>query len=112
MCFKCRYLSAAYCIMHTHAGKSQLNAIRALFVTGTVKKMRDLEYQSPTLVARLMKLNHSRYINKLYKPQDFTISQVIALANILDLHPHMIAEVILKQSSHSFKVRKKSSLAE
>jgi len=108
----CTYLSAAYCFMQTHAGKIQLNAIRALFVTGTVKKMKDLEYQSPTLVARLMKLNHSRYISKLYKPQDFTIRQVIALANILDLHPHLIADVILKQSSHSFKVKKKSPLTE
>ena len=85
----------------------QFIAIRSMFVSGSVKRMKDIEKLYPTLVARTLKMNHSRYIQKLYKPEEFTIKQIVVLSNILDLSPQVVLDVIMKQAGSSVKAPKK-----
>ena len=87
--------------------KDQFIAIRSMFVSGSVKRMRDIEKLYPTAVAKSLKINHSRYIQKLYKPEEFTIKQLVALSNLLDLDIQLVLEVVIKQITPSLKIGKK-----
>ena len=89
---------------------NQFIAIRSMFASGNVKRMKDIDKLYPTLVAKTLKINHSRYIQKLYKPEEFSIKQIFDLANILDLHPQVILDVIVKQLSSSNKSVKKKPI--
>jgi hypothetical protein len=82
---------------------NQFVAIRSMFVTGSVKKMRDIEKLYPTMVAKSLRINHSRYIQKLYKPEEFTIKQIAALSDLLEIDVQVILDVIIKQLNLSSK---------
>jgi hypothetical protein len=83
-------------------------AIRSMFISGSVKKMRDIEELYPTLVAKALRINHSRYIKKLYNPQEFTVRHLVELASIFEIDIQLIWDVISRQISPSTKsVRKK-----
>lgn len=87
---------------------SQFVAIRSMFISGSVKKMRDIEELYPTLVAKALRVNHSRYIKKLYNPQEFTVRHLVELANIFEIDIQLIWDVISRQISPSAKsLRKK-----
>ncbi len=88
---------------------SQFLAIRSMFLSGSVKRMKDIEKLYPTLVAKSLRINHSRYIQKLYKPEGFTILQLNELAKLLDIDIHLILDVVIKQLSSSSKSLKKKS---
>ena len=83
---------------------NQLLAVGAMFLSGSVQKMKDIQELSPTAIAKGLGLNHSRYIEKLYKPEGFTIKHIIKLANLIDVDPHIILNVITKQLSPSIKI--------
>ncbi|HEY8396789.1 MAG TPA: hypothetical protein VIK80_02540 [Flavihumibacter sp.] len=61
--------------------------------------MKDIEALYPTLIAKSLGINHSRYIHKLYHPEEFTIKQITSLAKLLDVEPILIFTIILKQSA-------------
>ena len=86
---------------------NQFVAIRSMFISGSVKKMRDIEKLYPTTVAKSLRINHSRYIQKLYKPEEFTIKQVAALSNLLEIDVQVILDVIIKQLNLSPKTGRK-----
>ena len=87
---------------------NQFIAIRSMFISGSVKKMRDIEELYPTLVAKALRINHSRYIKKLYNPQEFTIRHLVELSNIFEIDIQLIWDVISRQIIPSAKsVRKK-----
>jgi plasmid maintenance system antidote protein VapI len=69
--------------------------------------MKDIQDLSPTAIAKGLGLNHSRYIEKLYKPEGFTIKHIIKLANLIDADPDIILNVITKQLSSSIKVTRR-----
>lgn len=77
--------------------------LKAMFETGAIKKMKDIEKLFPTTIARALKLNHSRYIQKLYKPEEFTLKQVFALAKLVDINPQIIIDVIITQYKNAYK---------
>ncbi len=88
---------------------SQFVAIKSMFLSGSVKRMKDIEKLYPTLVAKSLRINHSRYIQKLYKPDGFTIRQLDDLAKLLDIDIQMILDVVVKQLNSLSKVAKKKS---
>jgi hypothetical protein len=89
---------------------NQFVAIRSMFLSGSVKRMKDIEKLYPTLVAKSLGINHSRYIQKLYKPEEFSIKQIIALSSILELDPQTIIDIVLKQvNTFSKQGRKKAN---
>lgn len=74
-----------------------------MFLAGTVTKMKDIEDIEPTKIAKALKINHSRYIGKLYKPEDFTFKHIWNLAKVLEIDEQLILEVIKKEMNQKFK---------
>lgn len=77
--------------------ETQYAAVRLMFLSNTIKRMRDIEKLYPTMVSKALGINHSRYIQKLYKPEEFSIKHIVRLANLLDINPQLIIDVIFKQ---------------
>lgn len=86
---------------------NQFTAIRSMLEGKHITRMRDLERLYPTLVARSLGMNHSRYIQKLYKPEEFSIKHIVAMSEFLETDPKVIMEIILKQLAPSNKSGKK-----
>ena len=78
-----------------------------MFLAGNVSRMRDIEDLNPTKIAKSLKINHSRYIEKLYKPEDFTFRHILNLAKLLDIDVQLIIDVIKKEVSLTSKHTKK-----
>ena len=72
-------------------------------------QLKDIEKLYPTLVAKSLRINHSRYIQKLYNPEEFTIKQLIAFSNLLDLDIQMVLDVIIRQLNPLLKSAKRRS---
>jgi hypothetical protein len=87
--------------------RDQFVAVRSMFVSGSVKRMRDIEKLYPTAIAKSLRINHSRYIQKLYKPGEFSMKQLGELANLLDVNIQLILDVVIKQMNSPVKVSKK-----
>lgn len=85
--------------------KNQFLSIQSLFLQNGIKKMKDIEDLYPTAIAKKLHINHSRYIEKLYKPDTFTIKQIKDLALLLELDPRIIMEVIFSQPSATRKAK-------
>jgi hypothetical protein len=75
----------------------RLVAIRTLFLNNGIRKMTDLEKLYPTLVAKSLGINHSRYIEKLHAPEHFTVQNLISLAHLLKIDVQFIWQVIVRQ---------------
>lgn len=88
---------------------SQFLAIKSMFLSGSVKRMRDIEKLYPTLLAKSLHINHSRYIQKLYKPEDFTIKQLGDMAKLLDIDIQVIIDVITRQMNFTNKLSKRKA---
>jgi hypothetical protein len=89
--------------------KNKFIAIRSMFISGSVRKMKDLEKQSPTHVARALGINHSRYIQKLYNPEEFTVLHLADMANLFEIDIQFIWEVVVRQLTPSLKYSKKKA---
>ncbi len=86
---------------------SQFIAIRSMFLSGSVKRMRDIEKLYPTAMAKSLRINHSRYIQKLYHPDEFTIKQLTIFSTLLDLDLQLVLDVIIKQLNLGGRTAKK-----
>ena len=86
---------------------SQFIAVRSMFLSGSIKKMKDIEKLYPTEIAKSLRINHSRYIKKLYNPQEFTVRHLVDLSNLLELDIQVIWDVISRQISPLIKYKKK-----
>lgn len=93
--------------MTTEEKKTKYLALRSMFLSGQVRRMKDIEKIYPTMVAKDLGINHGRYVNKLYKPQEFSIKHIIILANLLEIDPQIIIKIILNQLN-SQKVPRKN----
>ena len=87
--------------------KDQFVAVSSMFTSGNVKRMRDIETLYPTAIAKALKMNHSRYIQKLYKPEEFTMKQLGGIANLLEINIQLILDVVVKQMAQGLKVAKR-----
>jgi hypothetical protein len=87
--------------------EQQYIALKSMFDSNNVKRMKDLEKLYPTLVANDLRMNHGRYIKKLYNPEDFTIKQIFKLASIINVNPGTIANIIVTEVASKYKVRDK-----
>jgi hypothetical protein len=83
----------------------QLLSVKAMFESGSVNKMRDIEKLFPTKIAKELGMNHSRYVVKLKKPESFTLKQIMKLASLLNVPPERITEVIFKELSRVKRIR-------
>ncbi len=74
--------------------------IKVAFESGAIKKMNQLEKQKPTKIALLAGINQGRYAAKLYAPWEFTPSEIIRIALIIDIDPGLIINVIKNELLH------------
>lgn len=72
-------------------------AIKTMFETGKITKMKQLEKLSPTKTAKALGINYGRYIRKLYNPELFVISELIKLSEILDIKFKNLIEVVIRE---------------
>jgi hypothetical protein len=94
----------------TEEKKNQFRSIRSLFLTNGVSRMRDIQELYPTKIAKALKINHSRYIEKLYKPGKFTFDHIWLLSSLLDIDVQVIIDVIKKELNNPVKaISKKKS---
>jgi len=75
----------------------KITQIKLLFENGIIKKMRDLEKSSPTMIAKYAGINHGRYSSKLIHPGKFTASEIVRIAYILNIEASVIMGIISNQ---------------
>jgi hypothetical protein len=71
--------------------------LKSAFENGSIKKMSDLEKEKPTRIAGLMGMNQGRYGSKLFKPEDFSPSEIIRLSLVINVDAGLIINVIKKE---------------
>lgn len=81
-----------------------------MFIAGSVRKMRDIEDLYPTRIAKALGINHSRYIEKLRTPGDFTFKHIWKLAKLLEIDVQLVIDVIKSELSQSSRQTKKKSI--
>lgn len=74
-----------------------------MFLAGSVSKMRDIEDLYPTNIAKALKINHSRYIEKLRNPEGFTFKHIWSLSKLLEIDIQIIIDVIKKELNQTSK---------
>jgi hypothetical protein len=87
----------------------QYLSLKTLFESGKVTHMKMIENLFPTLISKELGLNHSRYINKLKKPELFTMKQIMKLSAMIDVHPKIISDVIVAELMVKSKLKPKIS---
>lgn len=86
----------------------QFVAIKSMFSSGSVRRMKDIETLYPTGVSKAIKINHSRYIQKLHNPAEFKFKHINDLAKLIDIDIQLILDVIKKElNSRSEIVKRK-----
>ena len=85
----------------------QFLAIKSMFLSGSVRRMKDIETLYPTGISKALGINHSRYIQKLYKPEEFKFKHIHDLAKLLNVEVQIILEVIIKELNSPPKAAKK-----
>lgn len=83
--------------------EQQYLALKSMFESNHVKKMKDIEKLYPTMLATDMGMNHGRYIRKLHNPGDFTFKQIFKLASLINVSPSVITNVIVAELSAKSK---------
>lgn len=73
---------------------SDFLAIRSLFESGHIKKMKQLEEQAPTKMAKLLGLHYNSYLDKLNGPEKFSVKHINTIAYACRLDPTIIFDVI------------------
>lgn len=81
-----------------------------MFITGSVRRMRDIEDLYPTRIARALGINHSRYIDKLNKPGEFAFKHISNMAQLLDIDIQLIIDVIKRELNQPGKLPKKKGV--
>jgi len=75
----------------------QFVAIKSMFLSGSVRRMKDIETLYPTGVSKAIGINHSRYIQKLYKPEEFKFKHIYDLAKLINIDIQLILDVIVQE---------------
>lgn len=68
--------------------------LKAAFESGSIKRMNQLEKQKPTKIALLTGINQGRYASKLFVPWEFSPSEIIRIALVINIDPGLIINVI------------------
>lgn len=96
-------------IMASEENKNPYKGVTSMFLSGTVTKMKDIEDLYPTNIAKALKINHSRYIDKLRNPGKFSFEHIWKLSQLLEIDIQLIIDIIKKELETSAKVSKKKS---
>ena len=83
--------------MDNSAKSIEFEAIKAMFETGKIKKLIQLEKLSPTKLSKLLGINYGRYIEKLHNPELFVMRELVKLAHIIDVDFKLLASIVVEE---------------
>lgn len=84
-----------------------LRVIKSLFETGEAKRMYDIAKLFPSKISNSLGINYGRYIDKLSKPEKFTIDELIRFSHLTGTDIRKIFEVILKEATTNISTKQK-----
>lgn len=84
---------------------SDFLAIKSLFESGNVKKIRLLEEQAPTKMSKALGLNYNSYLEKLRNPEKFTIKHILLICKLCQLNPNLVFETIRTEVESQIKIK-------
>jgi hypothetical protein len=76
----------------------ELRSIKSMFETGEIKKMYEISKLYPTKIIRALGLNHGRYVDKLAKPEKFSIDEIIRFSRLIGVDHRKVIEIILTEA--------------
>jgi hypothetical protein len=83
--------------MEESAKNIEFEAIKAMFETGKIKKLTQLEKLSTTKLSKLLSINYGRYIEKLHNPELFALRELVNFAEIIDVDFKLLADVVVAE---------------
>ena len=66
-----------------------------MFETNSIHKMSEIVELFPSKIADDLKINYGRFVKKLYKPEQFSVKEIVRFAQLIDVSPQLIAKVII-----------------
>ncbi|MFA6083430.1 hypothetical protein [Mucilaginibacter sp.] len=90
--------------------KSTLISIQSRFETGKVDKMADIGEMYMTGMIAAMGIGNNGYITKFNAPENFTVNDLLKLADISNTDVELIWKVVKKQALQNYKKRDISNL--
>lgn len=85
--------------------KNTLINIKSRFETDTVSKMSDIGNMYKTGLISALGIGHDGYVTKFSAPENFTVNDILKLADISNTDPELIWKVIKKQALKTYKKR-------
>ncbi len=90
--------------------KSTLISIQSRFETGKVKIMSDIGEMYVTGMIAALGIGNNGYVTKFNAPENFTINDLLKLADITDTDIELIWQVVKKEAIKNYKKRDISNL--
>jgi hypothetical protein len=85
--------------------KNTLISIKSRFETGTVNKMSEIGSMYKTGLISALGIGHDGYVTKFNAPENFTVNDILKLADITNTDVELIWEVVKKQAKKNYKKR-------
>ena len=90
--------------------KNTLINIKSRFETNTVSKMSEIGSMYKTGLISALGIGHDGYVTKFNAPENFTVKDILKLADISNTEVELIWQVIKKQAEKSYEKRDISHL--
>ena len=90
--------------------KSTLLSIQSRFETGNVTKMSDIGEMYMTGMIAALGIGNNGYVTKFNSPENFTVNDLLKLADITNTDIELIWNVVKKQAVKSYEKRDISNL--
>jgi hypothetical protein len=90
--------------------KNTLISIQSRFETGKIKKMSEVGNMYPTGLIPALGIGSNGYVTKFNAPENFTVNDLLKLADITETDVDLIWEVVKKQAKENYAKRDISHL--
>lgn len=90
--------------------RSTLISIQSRFETGKVKNMSDIGEMYVTGMIAALGIGNNGYVTKFNAPENFTVNDLLKLADITDTDIELIWQVVKKEAMKNYKKRDISNL--
>ena len=92
--------------------KNTLKSIKSRFETDSVTEMSEIGRMYKTGMIAALGIGHDGYVTKFRSPENFTINDLLKLADVSDTDIELIWKVVKRQASQNYQKRDISDLLE